>query len=127
MGRAARSAPRASPVVTIPTYLAAVESLHGIGSADMARALGVTVSAVRRWRRGEQVPSWRRVRQLVTRWGGDAELLALGAALQRFARETGLSLDEAVKLVRSGRRTAPKRPVPRVRELRNQLSLPIGS
>lgn len=113
-------------MVTIPAYLDAVESMHGIGGLDIARALGVDPSAVRRWRRGELVPSWRRVRQMVALWGGDAELLALGAALQRFARETGVSLDEAVKLVRSGRRTAPQRRKPRPAVDRNQLSLPIG-
>ena len=123
--RTAKSNGRAS-LVTLPVYLDAVESLHGIGSSEMARALGVTVAAVRRWRRGEQVPSWRRVRQLVSRWGGDAELLGLGAALQRFARATGLSIDDAVKLVRSGRRTAPERQRPRSAALRNQLRLPIG-
>ena len=117
---------RSPGLVTIPVYLDAVERLHGIGAAEVARALGVTVSAVRRWRRGQQVPTWRRVRQMVSRWGGDAELLALGAALQRYARETGVSLEDAIKLVRSGRRVAPKRVRARMVVPRNQLSLPIG-
>jgi hypothetical protein len=113
-------------IVTIPVYLDAVERLHGIGSPEMARTLGVTVAAVRRWRRGQQVPSWRRVKALVARWGGDAELLGLGAALQRCSRETGLALEDAVKLVRSGRRTLPERRRPASSVARNQLRLPIG-
>lgn len=112
-------------MVTIPAYLEAVESLHGIGAQEIARALHVNVSAVRRWRRGKLLPNWRRVRQMVSLWGGDAELLALGAALQRYVRETGVSLDDAVKLVRSGRRTAPQRKRPRATADRNQLSLPM--
>ena len=122
---AAKSNGRAA-MVTVPVYLTAVESLHGIGTAEMARALGVTLGAVRRWRRGQQIPSFRRVRQMVSRWGGDAELLALGTSLQRFARETGVSLEDAVKLVRSGRRTAPQRKRTPTHN-RNQLSLPIGA
>jgi len=113
-------------IVTVPRYLDAVASLHALTGADMARALGVNVSAVRRWRRGHLVPSWRRVRQMVALWGGDAELLQLGAALQRYGRETGVALDDAVRFVRLGKRTAPQRRRPRPAVDRHQLSLPIG-
>jgi hypothetical protein len=57
-------------------------------------------------------------------WGGSAELLALGAALQRYSRTTGISIDEAVRMVRSGRRNAPERSRPGLRRDRRQLSLP---
>ena len=113
-------------LITVPHYLAAVQGVHGVGVADMARALRVNASVVRRWRRGSLVPTWRRLKSMTALWGGDAELLALGAALQRFSRTTGVPLDEAVRMVKSGRRTAPeRRPATRGRD-RRQLSLPIG-
>ncbi len=85
----------------------------------------MTPSVVRRWRQGTLVPTWRRVQSMTALWGGDAELLALGAALQRFCRATGLPLDAAVRMVRSGKRTGPeRRPVVRARD-RRQLSLPV--
>jgi hypothetical protein len=93
---------------------------------EMARALRVNPSVVRRWRRGTLVPTWRRVRAMTALWGGDPELLALGAALQRYCRATGISLEEAVRLVRSGRRTGPTRRPPAARLDRRQLSLPIA-
>jgi len=114
-----------SPIVTVPRYLAAVRTMHGLGVAEMARALRVSASVVRRWQRGSLVPGWRRVRSMTVLWGGDADLLALGAALQRYSRATGVALDEAVRMVRSGRRTGPeRRPLPRARD-RRQLSLPM--
>jgi hypothetical protein len=117
---------QASAIVTVPAYLAAVRRLHGLGAGEMARALRVSPSVLRRWTRGTLVPSWRRVRSMTTLWGGDAELLALGAALQRYARMTGVSIDDAVRMVRSGRRNAPVRPTAaRVRD-RRQLSFPLG-
>lgn len=112
-------------IVTVPQYLAAVRTMHGLGFGDMARALRVTPSVVRRWRRGTLVPTWRRVQSMTALWGGDPELLALGAALQRFCRATGLPLDAAVRMVRSGKRTGPeRRAVVRARD-RRQLSLPV--
>jgi hypothetical protein len=114
-----------SPIVTVPRYLAAVRTMHAVGVAEMARALRVSPSVVRRWLRGTLVPSWRRVKSMTGLWGGDAELLALGAALQRYCRATGVSLEDAVGMVRSGRRTGPQRRAPvRVGD-RRQLSLPI--
>jgi hypothetical protein len=113
------------PLVTVPRYLEAVQSLHGLGLADMARALRVNASVVGRWRRGSLVPTWRRLRAMTALWGGDAELLALGAALQRYCRSTGVSLEDAVKLVRSGRRTGPVRRPAAARLDRRQLALPI--
>jgi transcriptional regulator with XRE-family HTH domain len=114
-------------IVTVPAYLAAVERVHGLRAAEMARALRISPSVLRRWRRGSLVPSWRRIRTMTGLWGGDAELLALGAALQRYVRVTGVSLEDAVRMVRTGRRNAPARPVARARPLdRRQLSLPIG-
>jgi hypothetical protein len=59
-------------------------------------------------------------------WGGSAELLALGAALQRYSRETGVTLDEAVRILKSGQRNAPEHRVRGPRRDRRQLSLPIG-
>jgi DNA-binding transcriptional MerR regulator len=116
----------ATAIVTVPAYLAAVRRLHGLGAGEMAKALRVSPSVLRRWTRGTLLPSWRRMRSMTTLWGGDAELLALGAALQRYARTTGVSIDEAVRMVRSGRRNAPTRPTaPRVRD-RRQLSLPMA-
>jgi len=110
-------------IVTVPRYLAAVRTVHGLTTAEMARTLRVAPSVMRRWLRGTLVPSWRRVQGMTALWGGDAELLALGAALQRYCRATGLSLEQAVRMVRSGRRTGPERKRPaRVRD-RNQLSL----
>ncbi len=114
-------------IVTVPVYLEAVRRLHGMGPGEMARALRVNPSVLRRWTRGTLVPSWRRVRAMTGLWGGSAELLALGAALQRYARATGVPVDEAVRMLRSGRRNAPERRVPIRRRDRRQLSLPIGS
>ena len=117
--------PGAPTVVTIPRYLAAVRTMHGLGVPDIARALRVNVSVVRRWLRGTLVPEYRRLRAMTAEWGGDAELLALGAALQRYARATGVSLEDAVRMVRTGRRTGPvRRTTARARD-RRQLSLPI--
>ena len=114
-----------SPVLTVPGYLTAVRTVHGLSVPDMARALRVSPSVVRRWMHGTLVPPWRRVKAMAGLWGGDADILGLGAALQRHCRSTGMSLDEAVRVVRSGRRTAPVRRRGPVRD-RRQLSLPIG-
>ncbi len=113
-------------IVTVPAYLAAVRRLHGIGPMEMARALRVNPSVLRRWARGSLVPSWRRVRSMTALWGGNAELLALGAAMQRYARTTGVSVEDAVRMLRSGRRNAPERRPVRVVRDRRQLALPIG-
>jgi len=113
-------------VVTVPVYLDAIRRLHGIGPGEMARALRVNPSVLRRWARGTLVPSWRRVRAMTSLWGGSAELLALGAALQRYARATGIPVDEAVRMLRTGRRQAPDRRTSGPRRDRRQLSLPIG-
>ncbi len=113
------------PIVTVPRYLAAVRAMHGVGVSDMARALRVTPSVVRRWLSGARVPPWRRVKGMTALWGGDAELLALGAALQRYCRHTGVSLEDAVRMVRAGRRTGPERRPPTPTRDRRQLSLPI--
>jgi transcriptional regulator with XRE-family HTH domain len=114
------------PIITVPRYLAAVRSLHGLQAAEMARALHVSPSVVRRWSRGTLIPTWRRVRSMTGLWGGDPQLLGLGAVLQRYCRASGLSLVEAVRMVRSGRRTGPERrtATPRPRD-RRQLALPI--
>jgi len=112
-------------VLTVPGYLAAVRTVHGLSVMEMARALRVSPSAVRRWMQGTLVPPWRRVRGMVALWGGDADVLGLGAALQRHCRATGMSLDEAVRVVRSGKRTSPVRRATAARD-RRQLSLPIG-
>jgi len=97
--------------------------MHGVGPSDMARALHVAPSIVRRWLRGTLVPTWRRVQGMTALWGGDPQLLALGAALQRYSRTTGVPLEEAVRMVRSGRRTGPERR-PRARERdKRQLAL----
>ena len=115
----------ATAIVTVPQYLAAVRTMHALGVPDIARALHVTPSVVRRWLRGTLVPSWRRVKGMTALWGGDAELLALGAALQRYCRATGVGLEDALRMVRAGRRTGPERkPVARQRD-RRQLTLPM--
>ena len=117
------AASRPPSVVTVPAYLAAVRTMHGVGPADMARALHVAPSIVRRWIRGTLVPTWRRMQGMTALWGGDPQLLALGAALQRYSRVTGVPLEEAVRMVRSGRRTGPeRRPKTRERD-RRQLAL----
>jgi hypothetical protein len=111
------------PIVTVPAYLAAVRTMHGVGPTDMARALHVAPSIVRRWLRGTLVPTWRRMQGMTALWGGDPQLLALGAALQRYSRVAGVPLEEAVRMVRSGRRTGPERRArPRERD-RRQLAL----
>ena len=114
------------PIITVPRYLAAVRSLHGLEVAEMARALHVSPSVVRRWLRGTLVPTWRRVRTMTGLWGGDPQLLGMGAVLQRYCRVSGLSLGEAVRMVRSGRRTGPERRAAPTRPRdRRQLPLPI--
>ena len=110
-------------IVTVPAYLAAVRTMHGVRPADMARALHVAPSIVRRWLRGTLVPTWRRMQSMTALWGGDPQLLALGAALQRYSRATGVPLEDAVRMVRSGRRTGPDRRLkPREKDKR-QLAL----
>jgi ribosome-binding protein aMBF1 (putative translation factor) len=111
--------------LTVPAYLHAVRSIHGLGVSDMARALRVSTSVVRRWSRGQLVPPWGRLRRMTELWGGSAELLALGAALQRYSRETGVSLDEAARMIRSGRRNAPERRRRSPVRDRRQLTFPI--
>jgi hypothetical protein len=118
--------PEGGGFVTVPIYLEAVRRLHGMGAGEMARALRVSPSVLRRWGRGTLVPSWRRLRAMTGLWGGSAELLALGAALQRYSRATGISIEDAVRMVRSGRRNAPERRAAGPRRDRRQLSLPIG-
>jgi transcriptional regulator with XRE-family HTH domain len=112
-------------IVTVPQYLAAVRTMHGVGVTEMARVLHVTPSVVRRWLRGTLVPTWRRLKGMTALWGGDSELLALGAALQRYCRATGVTLDEAVRMVRAGRRTGPERRRVVRRIDRRQLTLPM--
>jgi hypothetical protein len=123
-----RAVPARAPapaIVTVPGYLQAVRTVHGLGVADMARALRVSPSVLRRWLRGTLVPGWRRLQGMTGLWGGDAELLALGAALQRYCRATGVGLDDAVRMVRAGRKTGPvRRATTRVAD-RRQLALPI--
>ena len=119
---ATRSTPNG--ILTVPGYLAAVRTVHGVSVPEMARALRVSPSVVRRWMRGTLVPPWRRLKTMASLWGGDAEVLGLGAALQRHCRSAGMSLDEAVRVIRSGKRTAPVRR-PAVTRDRRQLSLPI--
>ena len=116
---------RSATLPTVPVYLAAVRTVHGMSVPEMARALRVSPSVVRRWMQGTLVPPWRRVRAMVGLWGGDAEILGLGAAVQRHCRASGMSPEEAVRIVRSGKRTAPVRRTPGVRD-RRQLSFPIG-
>jgi len=122
---AGRAQGRTSPL-TVPGYLAAVRTVHGVGIAEMARALRVSPSVVRRWMRGALVPPWGRVKAMVALWGGDPDVLGLGAALQRHCRATGMPLDEAMRVLRSGKRTLPTRTAAKVRD-RRQLSLPIGA
>jgi hypothetical protein len=117
--------PAVPPIVTVPRYLAAVRTMHAVAVPDMARALHVTPSVVRRWLRGTLVPSFRRLKGMTALWGGDPELLALGAALQRYCRSTGVALDEAVRMVRAGRRTGPERRTTTRRIDRRQLTLPM--
>ncbi len=121
---AVRPALRTS-ILTIPGYLAAVRTVHGLSVPEMARALRVSPSIVRRWMHGTLVPPWRRVKTMAALWGGDPEILGLGAALQRHCRSTGMSLDDAVRVVRTGKRTSPVRRPTAARD-RRQLSLPIG-
>jgi hypothetical protein len=110
--------------LTVPAYLAAVRAIYGLRVTEMARALRVNPSVVRRWARGTLVPPWGRLRRMTELWGGSPELLALGAALQRYHRVTGVSLDDAARMIRSGVRNAPtpKKRMP-MRD-RRQLSLP---
>lgn len=111
--------------LTVPAYLAAVRSIHGLRTGEMARALRVSPSVLRRWARGTLVPPWRRVRRMTELWGGSAELLGLGAALQRYSRESGVTLEEAVRMIRSGQRNAPERRRAAPERDRRQLSFPI--
>lgn len=113
--------------LTVPAYLDAVRGMHGLGVGEMAAALRVSPSVVRRWQRGTLVPTWRRLRRMTELWGGSPELLALGAALQRFSRETKVDVSEAVRIIKSGRRNVPERRARRRVADRRQLFLPMGS
>ena len=111
--------------MTVPAYLEAVRAMHGLTIAEMAAALRVSPSVVRRWERGSLVPTWRRLRRMAELWGGSPEMLALGAALQRFSRDTKIEVSEAVRMIKSGRRNVPvSRAVRRVD--RRQLDLPMS-
>src|SRR5438093_13033379 len=99
--------------------------MHAVGIAEMARALRVNPSVVRRWLRGTLVPTLRRVKGMTALWGGDAELLALGAALQGDCRSTGVAPDQAVRLVRGGKRAGPERRAGVRRIDRRQPTLPL--
>ena len=114
------------PILTVPAYLRAVRSIHDLGVRDLARALRVSPSVVRRWLGGTLVPSWRRLKGMTVLWGGDADFLALGAALQRYCRTTGASLEDAVRMMRSGRGSGPDRTRRGAARDRRQLSLPIA-
>ena len=121
----ARSGTNGASSLTVPAYLLAVRSIHGLRVVEMARALRVSPSVLRRWTRGTLVPPWKRLRRMTELWGGSPELLALGAALQRYSRETGVGLDEAARMLRSGQRNAPERRRARAERDRRQLSFPI--
>jgi transcriptional regulator with XRE-family HTH domain len=112
--------------MTAAEYLDAVARMHGFTFRAMARALKVNPSVLRRWRRGRLVPSWARVRAMTEIWGGDPYVLFLGIVLERYSRETGLSLQEASRL-RLGRRlpVRGRRRTPSAAD-RDQLQLPIG-
>lgn len=115
--------------ITVPEYLAAVRRLHGIGPGEMARAMRVSRSVMTRWGQGTLVPSWRRIRGMTGVWGGNAELLALGAALQRWTRATGVPVQDGLRMLVSGRRHArpvSRRAVPVRLADRRQLTLPIA-
>src|SRR5262249_27437511 len=77
-GTRANGRAEATSIVTVPSYLDAIRRLHGMGPGEMARALRVSPSVLRRWARGSLVPSWRRLRAMTGLWGGSAEMLALG-------------------------------------------------
>lgn len=127
MGAATKAPSRNGAVaLTVPAYLRAVRAIHGLRVNEMARTLRVSPSVLRRWTRGTLVPPWSRVRRMTELWGGSAELLGLGAALQRYCRDTGVTIDEAVRMIRSGQRNAPERPHRGPQRDRRQLSLPIG-
>jgi DNA-binding transcriptional MerR regulator len=117
---------RTTVPLTVPAYLAAVQRLHGLAPADMVRALRVSPSVLRRWQRGTLIPTWRRLRGMTTLWGGDPELLALGATLQRWSRMTGLPVEEAARMLQTGRRHAPGPRRPRSAGDRRQIPLPIA-
>jgi transcriptional regulator with XRE-family HTH domain len=118
--------PSRPPILTVPGYLSAVRTVHGLSVVEMARALRVSPSVVRRWMHGRLVPPWRRVKTMVALWGGDAEVLGLGAAVQRHCRSAGMGIEDAVRVIRSGRRKGPVKRATAVRD-RRQLSLPMGS
>lgn len=122
----ARSERNGAFSLTVPAYLDAVRAMHGIGVPEMATALKVSPSVVRRWQRGTLVPTTRRLRRMAEIWGGSPELLALGAALQRFSRDTKIDVEEAVRIIKSGRRNAPERRARRRVVDRRQLFLPMG-
>lgn len=96
-------------ILSFATYLDAVERLHGVESDDIADSAGVSLSEVRRWRRGAHAPSWTTIQALAARWGGEARLIYLGVVLNRFARQVGCSLEEAAALSSSRRRAVPTR------------------
>jgi transcriptional regulator with XRE-family HTH domain len=112
-------------MMTAGEYLEAVARMQGLTFREMAHALKIDPSLLRRWRRGVLIPSWRRVQAMTALWGGDPYILFLGAVLQRYCRQTGLTLEEARRL-RAGKRVAiRRRRRPTGAADRAQLSLPI--
>jgi transcriptional regulator with XRE-family HTH domain len=113
-------------MMSVGEYIDAVARMHGLTYRAMARALKVTPAVLRRWRRGVVLPSWRRVQAMVGLWGGDAQVIFLGTALERFGRDTGLSKKDIRRLCLGKSRVLPRRRGrPRPLE-RDQLNLPIG-
>ena len=77
----------AGTIVTVPRYLAAVRVMHAAGVPEMARALRVSPSVVRRWLRGTLVPGWRRVK--ATTKASNKRTAATSARGQRPRRTQG--------------------------------------
>jgi hypothetical protein len=115
-------------MMTVAEYLNVVAEMHGLTFRGMARALRVGPGVLRRWRRGTVIPSWRRVQGMTALWGGNPQVIYLGTVLQRYCRETGVTLEEARRLCVA--KTTPGLPARRRtqrRRDRGQLQLPIGA
>lgn len=113
-------------MMTAGEYLTTVKAMHGLSFRAMARALRVHPAVLGRWRRGIGVPSWRRLQAMTTLWGGNPHVIFLGTVLERYCRETGLTVEEARRLCLTSRAAAmPRRRRPLRAADRDQLRLPI--
>ena len=115
-------------MMTAGEYLRTAAAMHGLSFRAMARALKVHPNVVRRWRRGQVLPSWRRVQAMTQLWGGNPHVIFLGSLLERYCRETGLTPADARRICLGRGSAMPRRSRRQAAPVDvDQLRLPMGA